>query len=169
VCRAPPCPMLRTFSLSWLSMTSACCLHNFVIKLYTYGMLKAVCNWRTGVRLKWNLAEHTEFYFPQGCQFIVSGVIIAKLRTYVSFVSQLDSIVLPLDVWVRRDRLPWYCGLKYTYCIGVLNGRGKLRYYAEQYLPYCRLPTTNLYNVFRHTLHRLGHIAKKRGGGHIHK
>jgi hypothetical protein len=43
--------MLRTLSLSWFSITSACCLHNFVMKSYTYGMLKAVCNSRTGVRL----------------------------------------------------------------------------------------------------------------------
>jgi hypothetical protein len=28
---ASPCPMLRTFSLQWFWMTSACCLHNFVM------------------------------------------------------------------------------------------------------------------------------------------
>jgi hypothetical protein len=32
LCWASPCPILRTFGLWWFWMTSACCLHNFVIK-----------------------------------------------------------------------------------------------------------------------------------------
>jgi hypothetical protein len=29
LCQGSPCPMLRTFALSWFCMTSACCLHKF--------------------------------------------------------------------------------------------------------------------------------------------
>jgi hypothetical protein len=33
---ASPCPMFRTFALSWFYMTSPCYLHNCVIKSYMY-------------------------------------------------------------------------------------------------------------------------------------
>jgi hypothetical protein len=31
LCRGSSCPMLRTFAFWWFWMTSACCLHNFLI------------------------------------------------------------------------------------------------------------------------------------------
>jgi hypothetical protein len=39
---ASPCPVLHTCSFSPFCMTYACCIHNFVIKLYAYGLLKVV-------------------------------------------------------------------------------------------------------------------------------
>jgi hypothetical protein len=36
LCRASPCPILRTFSLSWFCITSACCLYTFVIRIIVY-------------------------------------------------------------------------------------------------------------------------------------
>jgi hypothetical protein len=47
LCQASPCPMLRIFAFSWFCMTSALCLHNFVISSYKYGSLKAMCRSRT--------------------------------------------------------------------------------------------------------------------------
>ena len=43
--------MLGTLLLTWFCKTSACCLHNFVTKLYMYGILKATCNSRIDVCL----------------------------------------------------------------------------------------------------------------------
>jgi hypothetical protein len=59
---------LSNVSLSWISMTSACCLHSFVMKSYTYGMLKAVCNSQTGVG-PWKIANGVENLVLQVLQF----------------------------------------------------------------------------------------------------
>jgi len=45
LCWVSPCPMLRAFSLTRFRMTSACWLHNSVMKPYEYGILKVICNW----------------------------------------------------------------------------------------------------------------------------
>jgi hypothetical protein len=51
LCGVSPCAILRTFSFSWLWMSSACLLHNFVMYSYTYGIWKATCLSRTDVHL----------------------------------------------------------------------------------------------------------------------
>jgi hypothetical protein len=52
LCLASLCPMLQTRSFSWFCMTSVCCLHSFVIRLYTCRRLKAVCKCGIGVHLR---------------------------------------------------------------------------------------------------------------------
>jgi hypothetical protein len=49
-------------------VTSACCLHNFVIKSYSYGILKATCKSRTIVYLG-NLLVLWRTLFFRPCSF----------------------------------------------------------------------------------------------------
>ena len=68
-CWPSPCPILWTFSLSWFCMTSACCLHNFVIKSYTYAILKAKSRFAP-----WKIANSAENLVLQALQFQMMGV-----------------------------------------------------------------------------------------------
>lgn len=51
LCWASPCPMLQIFLHSWFCMASAWCVHYFVMKSSTWGILKATCKSPVGVRL----------------------------------------------------------------------------------------------------------------------
>jgi hypothetical protein len=50
-CWTSPCPTLRKSLPSYFFMNSACCLHYFLIKSYTHGILTAACNSRFGLRI----------------------------------------------------------------------------------------------------------------------
>jgi hypothetical protein len=68
-CRASPFPMLRTFLFSWFWMTSACFLHIFVIKSYTYGTWSSACISRVGVRLVSQPTSYSEYFVLQSLKF----------------------------------------------------------------------------------------------------
>jgi hypothetical protein len=68
LCWASLWPMLRTFTCSWLCMTSVCCLHSVVTKLYMYGILNATCKW-VGVRVNNILAMVRRTLICRRCNF----------------------------------------------------------------------------------------------------
>jgi len=59
-------------SFSWLCKMSACCLHNFISKLYTYRILQQFADWRSACICK--VAKHAENHALQALQFKMNSI-----------------------------------------------------------------------------------------------